>query len=64
MAKKFKGTKTGSSIQLVKVKHGKEHNSETRSERPVLKNEKADQLLRLVASLIVQNLLKEASSDR
>jgi hypothetical protein len=48
---------------LIKVKHGKKKNSKTRPEKQIL-NEKEDELLRLVASLIVQSLLKEDSPDR
>ena len=61
--RKFKGAKTGSSIQGINAKHAKKKNSKTRSEIPAL-NEKEDELLRLVASLIVQSLLKEDSPDR
>ena len=61
--RKFKGTKIGNSTQSIKVKQGKRNNSKTSSEKPIL-NEKEDELLRLVASLIVQNLLREDSPNR
>jgi hypothetical protein len=56
--KKFKGTKTGSSIHFIKDKQGEKKDSKTTSGKPVV-NEKEDELLRLVASLIVQSLLKK-----
>ncbi len=61
--KKLKGSKVGTSIQLIKAKQIKKRNSKTTSEKPVV-NEKEEELLRLVASLLVQILLKEDSPDR
>jgi hypothetical protein len=61
--KKLKGTKAGTSIQFIKSKQTKKKKSKTTSEQPLV-NEKEDELLRLVASLIVQFLLKEDSPDR
>lgn len=61
--KKLKGTKAATSIQFIKAKQCKKKNSKPTAEIPVV-NEKEDELLRLVASLIVQNLLKKDSPDR
>jgi len=61
--KKLKGSKVGTSIQLIKAKQTKNKKSKSTSEQPLV-NEKEEELLRLVASLIVQNLLKEDSPDR
>jgi hypothetical protein len=61
--KKFKGTKTGSYIPFIEDKHGEKKDSKTRSGKPVV-NEKEDELLRLVASLIVQSLLEKDKPDR
>ena len=61
--KKLKGTKAGTAIQFIESKQSKKKNSKTTSEKPIL-NEKEEELLRLVASLIVPNLLKEDSPDQ
>ena len=61
--RKFKGTETGSSIQFIKAKRSKKKNFKSTFEKPV-SNEKEDELLRLVASLIVQIVLKEDNPDR
>jgi hypothetical protein len=61
--KKLKGSKAGNSIQFVKAKQSKKRNSKTTSRKPLV-NEKEEDLLRLVASLIVQIVLKEDSPDR
>jgi hypothetical protein len=59
--RKFKGSKASKSIQLIK-----EFPRETKvakPEKPVM-NEKEEQFLRLVASLIVQCVLKKSMPDR
>jgi hypothetical protein len=61
--KKFKVTKTGSSIHFIKDKQGEKIDSKTTSGKPVM-NEKEDELLRLVALLIVQSLLEKVKPDR
>jgi hypothetical protein len=61
--KKLKESKAGNSIQFVKVKQSKKRSFKTTSGKPLV-NEKEDELLRLVAFLIVQIVLKEDNPDR
>ncbi|HEV8507557.1 MAG TPA: hypothetical protein VGQ53_19230 [Chitinophagaceae bacterium] len=61
--KKFKGTKTGNSICFVKTKCGEKKDPKPRSKGKLM-NEKEDELLRLVASLIAQSLLEKDKPDR
>jgi hypothetical protein len=61
--KKLKGSKAGTSVPFIKAKQSKKREFKTTSEKPIV-NEKEEELLRLVASLIVQIVLKEDSPDR
>jgi hypothetical protein len=61
--KKFKGTKAGRSIHFIKDKFCKKQASKAASGKQMV-SEKEDELLRLVASLIVQHLLEKDKPDR
>src|ERR1700755_1985109 len=60
--KKFKGANAGNSIHF-KAKHYEKKDLNLKPEKLVV-NVKEEELLRLVATLIVQSLLKEDSPDR